>query len=311
MRWWKNFVGERERVRYQIEGIMPERALLRLKRAQIAVYHVKKTQKNQILLSVKKKDSEKVFAIFPNPCYNNSNGYSAYTAKRLGTAGVWRRLESLKRRTGLIIGGLLFCALTLYADGFIFGVRFVGTDIYAREAMIALEENGIKPFFRYESGSEDLVCAKLLRQKGVEFCSVQKRGLYAIVEVQLSPFLECAPEKGDMRALRSGTLLSITALRGTPQKKAGDSVQAGETLVAGYFQTQDGEKTAVEVIARASIACAYERTLQAASEEEAFATAYLELGLSERDEITQKSVVEQDGGFAVRIEYTAIQTLNF
>ena len=157
MRFWRNFISERIKVRYAIEGIMPERALLRLKRAGIAVYNVKKTQKNQILLSVKKKDSEKVFAIFPNPCYNNSV-YSAYTAKRLGVFGGWRYFESLKKRTGLIVGGILFCALTLYADGFIFGVRFTGTDIYAREAVMALEENGIKPFARYQSGREDLVC---------------------------------------------------------------------------------------------------------------------------------------------------------
>ena len=32
--------------RLQIEGIMPERALLRLQRAKIPVFHVKKTQKN-------------------------------------------------------------------------------------------------------------------------------------------------------------------------------------------------------------------------------------------------------------------------
>ena len=50
------------RERLAIEGIMPERALLRLKRAGIDVFDVKKPQKNQILLSVKAKDCEKVFA---------------------------------------------------------------------------------------------------------------------------------------------------------------------------------------------------------------------------------------------------------
>ena len=310
MRFWRNFISERIKVRYAIEGIMPERALLRLKRAGIAVYNVKKTKKNQILLSVKKKDSEKVFAIFPNPCYNNSV-YSAYTAKRLGVFGGWRYFESLKKRTGLIVGGILFCALTLYADGFIFGVRFTGTDVYAREAVMALEENGIKPFARYQKGSEDLVCAKLLKNKGVEFCSVQKRGLYAVVEVRLSPFLERAPQKGDMCSKRSGTVLSITVLRGMPQKRAGDKVQAGETLVSGHFETQSGEKKSVEVIARASVACVYENRFQAESAEEAFAKAYLEIGLSDRDTITKKTIEERGNEYAVKIEYTAIQTVNF
>ena len=310
MRFWENFVGERMKVRFVIEGIMPERALLRLKRAGIVVYNVKKPQKNQILFSVKKKDSEKVFAIFRDPCYN-SNGYSAYTAKRLGVFGGWRYVESLKRRTGFIVGGMLFCALTLFADGFIFGIRFKGTDIYAREAVMALEENGIKPFTRYQKGSEDLVCAKLLKNKGVEFCSVQKQGLYVVVEVRLSPFLERAPVKGDMIAMRSGTLLSIATLRGTPQKKAGEQVQAGETLVSSYFETQSGEKKTVEVIARASVACTYEKSLQAESAEEAFAKAYLELALSGRDKITKKTIAERNNEYVVTIEYTTIQTINF
>lgn len=66
-----------------IEGIMPERALSKLQREGICVYHAKKLKKNQILLSVKKKDTEKVFAICPNVCYNVSV-YSPYTAKRVG-----------------------------------------------------------------------------------------------------------------------------------------------------------------------------------------------------------------------------------
>ena len=61
-----------------LEGLMPERALLRLRREGIAVYDAKKIEKNQILFRIKRKDSEKVFAIYPNVCYNNS-------IKRIGT----------------------------------------------------------------------------------------------------------------------------------------------------------------------------------------------------------------------------------
>ena len=76
------------RQRLLIEGIMPERALLRLRREKIAVYNVKKRGKTQILLSVKRKDTQKVFAIYPNVCYND-NAYSPYSVKKLG--------EKLKR----------------------------------------------------------------------------------------------------------------------------------------------------------------------------------------------------------------------
>ena len=58
------------RERVLLEGWMPERALLRLRRAQIPLYNVKKIAKNRILFRVKRKDVEKIFAIYPNICYN-------------------------------------------------------------------------------------------------------------------------------------------------------------------------------------------------------------------------------------------------
>ena len=294
-----------------IEGIMPERALLRLKRAGIDLFHVKKVKKNQILLQVRKKDTEKVFAIFPNVCYNISV-YSPYTAKKVGATGFGKTLFAIKTRVGLILGGLLFCVGTLFFDSFVFGVEFVGSDVYAREAYAALNENGIKTFALYRGGTEDLVCANLLSIPDVEFCSVKKTGLRLRVEMRLSSFVKPQFVSGDLRASRDGTVLSVTALSGTAEKKTGDTVRAGETLVGGYFQTEEGTKTTVEVIARACIACVYEGEVLANSEELAFAEAYLSLGLTPLDTVTGKNVakIENGEGFFVRIEYTVVEKLN-
>ena len=74
------------RDRFIVEGVMPQRALLRLKRAGIVLFHVKKIQKNQIVFSVSVKDTEKVFAIYPNVCYNIS-AYTPFTVKQIGREG--------------------------------------------------------------------------------------------------------------------------------------------------------------------------------------------------------------------------------
>ena len=298
------------RERFLIEGIMPERALLRLKRAQISVYNVKKLQKNQIQLSVSKKDSEKVFAIFPNVCYNRNEG-SAYALRPLGAVGIAKVSKRLKNRVGLLLGGLLFCATTAYFDGFIFGVEFIGTRAYARETHAALLAHGVKPFSKYVSGKEDLIAATLLQCDGVSFCSVQKNGLYLRVEMQLSPFAQAKRTQGDMRATRTGKLLSLTVLKGTAQKKSGDEIQIGDTLVAGYIATENGASKQVEVIARAWIACTYEKEWETTDEESAFAQAYLELALSDQEEITQKEITQTGNTFHVKINYVAVQTLNF
>lgn len=297
------------RQRLLIEGIMPERALLRLRREKIAVYNVKKTGKTQILLSVKRKDAEKVFAIYPNVCYNGT-AYSPYVVKKLQTKGLGRLPEFIKTRSGFLLGALLFIALTLFADGFVFGVDFVGTQVYAREAYATLEKNGIKPFARYQTGREDVICAQLLALDNVEFCSVKKSGFRVRVEIRLASFERAKAQDGSMQAKHTGELIALTVLRGTALKKLGEKVTAGEELVGDWFSTETGEQVRVQIIARARIACVYEETLFAEDEESAFATAYLALGLSEHDEIVSREIERAGEAFRVKITYTATESLN-
>lgn len=297
------------RERLFIEGVMPERALCKLKRAGIAVYNAKKTQKNRILLSVKKKDIEKVFAIYPKVCYN-INGYSPYTVGRIGAEGMGKPLAFIKKRLWFLAGSFLFCACTLFADSFVFGVEIVGSSVYKREVYEQLEAHGIKPFKRYDGSETDSVCSKLLSLDSVEFCSVKKSGLFVRVEMRLDDTPIRKFTDGDMVAAHTGEVVAITALRGTPLKKKGDKVQAGETLVGGWFSPAEGEQVCVEPIARASIACVYEAEIEAESAESAFASAYLALSLSDCDTVTAKTVEERNGVFFLRIEYTAIEKIN-
>lgn len=291
-----------------IEGMMPERALLRLKRAGIAVYDAKKCEKNQILFYVNRKDSEKVFAIYPNVCYNNSIN-SAYSVKKLEAVGIWKYIEWAKRRVGLLLGGLLCMLLVLLSEPLVFGIEFAGTNIYAREAEMALKEVGITPFAPYVKGKEDLVCAKLLTIDDVEFCSVQKIGHRVVVEIRTSPFPTLELKTGVMQAQRGGTIVAITVLRGSPLKKIGDTIQAGEPLVGDWFEGVDGGQVRVEIIARVRIACTWEGNVEATSEEEAFAKAYLELGLQDAT-ITGKEITENNGLYHVAIAYEWVERWN-
>ncbi len=296
--------------RLEICGMMPERALLRLKRAGITLYNVEKPQKDRLRLSVKKREVEKVFAIYPKTCYNE-HGYTPYTVRSLGRTGVGKYLNFAQKRIGFTIGACLFCMATLFADGFVFGVELSASSVYQREAYAALEEYGIKPFSRYRRGQEDLICSKLLSLDGVEFCSVKKSGMRVVVDIRLTPEQKILREKGDMQAKHTGTLLSLTAVKGTPQKQAGDSVRIGETLVAAWTETAAGERKKTEVIARASIACQYECVVETVDEQEAFAAAYMQAQITQEDRVTDVSTVAVANGYHVKIAYTAIESINF
>ena len=315
------------KIRLQIQGVMPERALLRLRRAGIDVFNVKKIQKNALNLCVKRKDIEKIFAIYPNVCYN-IGAYTSYKVIKLPAVGVEKCLQTLKKRWGVCLGVLLFCALTAFADGWVFGVEIVGSQAYAREVYAALDEGGIRPFAKYNPKNQDLICAKLLALQDVEFCSVQKVGLWARVEVRLSEFKQPTITRGEMRSLYTGEIVAITALRGSPLKKVGDKVSQGEVLVDDTFSTEDGGQVRVEIIARVRIACVYEEIILAESEEQAFAIAYLQT-VACGGELTQKQVEKLGGelgetkgfvgvnngmestAYRVRLGYTVTQTINF
>ncbi len=298
------------RERIEIVGLMPERALLRLKREGISLYNVKKTQKNAILFSVKRKDMEKVFAIYPNLCYNSSST-ATYRARKIGGEGLAKLLDFCNLRRGFLLGMLLFGIVTLWTEDFVLGVEVVGEPAYTREVMQVLDEQGIKPYAFYKAGREDLATAKLLALNDVEFCSVKKIGRTVRVEIRVSPFPTRSVEKGTMTAKHEGTVVDIAVLKGTPLKKTGESVTVGEPLVGNYFTPVEGEQVPVEPIARVRIACVYECAYEGVeSAEVAFATAYLALNLSSNDEVTQREIIEIEGGYFVKINYLATETVN-
>lgn len=298
------------KVRLLLQGTMPERALLRLRRAGIAVYHAKKIEPKKLRLDVKKKDVEKVFAIFCGACYNIST-YSAYTVTALGERGIYKYLRIVKNRAGLVLGGLLFVATVAFFDGFVFAVDFEGANVYQREARIALEEQGIRLFSPYDEEGAKGVVTKLLALDGMEYCAVKKSGMRVTVELRLSPFQTAQLQSGNMQAKHSGILLSLVTLRGEAQKKAGEKVRKGEVLVSDSFTTTDGGQVRVEPIAYARVACTHESVYDAKNETEAFAKAYLALGFSGEERITKREITPMGTGYKVYLCYEEIERMNF
>ena len=298
------------KVRLRLEGTMPQRALLRLRRAGIPLYDVVKTAPNALCFRVWKKDEEKVFAIYPKVCYNIGE-YAPYTVERLGASGFGYLVENARKRIGFSIGILLFCAITAFSSDYAFGVELSGSEVYAREAYMAMEECGISLGKRYDDKNADLFCAKMLSLDGVEFCSVKKSGFRVRMEVRLADFSKPSPMRGVMQVQHTGELVALTVLRGTALKKIGDEVQKGETLVGDWFSTEEGEQVRVEIIARARIACVYEANIEAEDAESAFAVGYLELDLSDGDCIKEYTAVKlQEGLFRVRVAYEAVEQMN-
>ncbi len=298
------------RCRLEIVGTMPERALLRLRRADIDLYDVKKPKKDAVRLTVLQRDLDKVFAVYP-PTREGTEGYTAYSARVLRRMGIAKYLDFAKNRVGFILGACLFCGCVAYADGMVLGVEFSASSVYEREALAALQEYGVTTFSRYETGKEDLICSRLLSLEGVEFCSVKKSGMRVVVEIRLGDLPNALPTQGDMRAKHEGVIVSLTALKGTPQKQVGERVAVGETLVGAWIEFGEEERKETEVMARVSIASTYTGVIAAEDERQAFAIAYLQAEIEDTDRVESKAVQPIEGGYQVTIEYVAIESVNF
>ena len=175
--------------RVLIEGMMPYRALNRLRREGICLKNVQKVQKNQILFTVDSKDIEKIFAIYPNVCYN-SGKYTPYTTRILPPTGRKKAWIVFKKRAGLWLGGVIFLALTLLSDTLVLRIRVSGATAYTQAVVEILGRHGIEPYKPYTSEQADHVSAEILRLDGVGFCSLKKVGSTLVVEVQTAPFHE-------------------------------------------------------------------------------------------------------------------------
>lgn len=293
---------------YTLQGDRPERGLHRLKKVGVTVYNVKKVTEDTLVFKAKRKDYKKIFAIFPNLCYNSAV-QRQLTLKNRKVTGLGKVFDFFKKRLSLILGGMLTLAVVLFANQCILGIKFVSNDVYKREALSVLKEYGVQPFSLYQTGNEDMICAKLLKEKYVEFCSIKKEGLWLNVDIRLSPFNEIKKDSGKMYAKHTGVIIGITALSGTPIKKVGDNVVAGECIVENYTQIEGEQRQFVEVVATVKTLCSYEDIVPASTKEEAFSKTYLALNL-EKGKIIEKEITKSTTGFIVKIRYETLQSIN-
>ena len=295
--------------RLMLEGNCPERALSRLAKSGISVFHVKKTKKNRILFTVNNKDLEKVFAFYPNMCYNSIGGRGAYACRIVNAVGVYRLFSRVSRRAGALLGAALFLGGVVFADSLVWKIEQIGTDVYAREVKAVLSSHGVKQFSPYPKSRRKEMEAAILKLDGVSYCSIQKSGVTVRVEVRLSPFKTAQKKTGDMLADRGGTILSAAVLSGTLLSGQGKEVQAGEPLVGAWKESASGEKIPTLAMARVTLLSSY--TALGDTEEEALANAYLYLGDGVKIVGTSYAPSSDGEKTAATVTYEYTQTWNF
>ena len=291
------------RARLRLCGWLPERALSRLHRAGIALYAVKRTAKDEIVFSVDEKDVEKTLALYPK-----TEGYASFWAERLPARGLRALLNAVKPRAGLALGIALFLAATLFADGRVLAVRIDGDTPYEKEIAEILEEGGVRALSRFPEENADLITSRILSLDGVAFSSVKKVGATLVVEVRHGSFAPDVEGQSALIASADGVVEAVFALRGVTTVTVGQQVRAGDTLAVA--ETVSGQTLCP--VAWARLACTFEETLKAETEDAATAQALLAIGAErENVRVKEKQIERTEDGWRVRIVYALAIAVNY
>ncbi len=283
-----------------VEGIAPWRVLDKLSRGGVCAFGVRRAGAAALNFAVRCKDTEKVFAILRGSCY---------TVKKTGSSRAKRLLSAAARRPGIVCGALLFALLSFGADRLVLRIDVSGSAArYAARAEQLLGEAGIGVFSLYSEEAAGRARVRLLEElKDVAFAEVQKSGCVVFVTLEEGDVAEVQPRKSALTAPAAGVVEELTVLRGEALAEEGQTVSAGEVLVAGRIAAADGTYRETFVSARCVLRCEYRCFVRGAgeTEERAAARAKLEAesALLQGDAVQlsflEEQIREEDGGFTV------------
>lgn len=205
----------------------PRQALSRLSRENIPVYNCKK-QGAWFAFSVPDNFVQKVFAIFARPCYN-------ITIER--KSALTRLKNFAVRRAFLIAGCAAFIAASCLSNAFVLKITVTGSGAYLADYVKGVAYSlGVRENSIYRGGEEPDLISRVLALPSVTFCSVQKRGSILYIDVETEEESGSPAGYVPLKSDGDGTVESIVAICGTVQVSAGDSVSAGDTLIAAYTE---------------------------------------------------------------------------
>jgi sporulation protein YqfD len=230
-----------------ITGINFEVLLNRLKRQGVLVVNAKKCGKKQLILTIKSKENQKLFAITKELCYN---------IKKIKDGGRFYPLMYLAKNVGVLVGILVFSLSVILSSDRIYSYSFVGSGVaYKVEAQQVLKDEGITLYSKFSDVDLKELSNKI-RQKSdkFSFVSCEKHGNKLKIQLILAKGSPTTIDgtKDAMYSTFSGRIESIRLYRGTAVAKVGDVVKVGDTLISGYYS--NGEKVVkVGVIAVVNI----------------------------------------------------------
>ncbi len=278
---------------FELEGLSVHRAIDLLTREGIGVLSARRTPKKGLEIVINANQREKAFAILQGSCYN---------IKKSRPMGLMRILEKCLRASGLFIGAAIALGAVLFSQTRVLKIDVTGSGAYLEpEIRAVLSEKGVGFFSGMPSPNS--IVPEILSLPRVHFCSVKGEGGILTVNVEVGDETEPV-RRQPLCSPADGVVEELIVLRGTPLVQVGDSVAAGQEVVASYALHGE-EKADCIVVARVRVAFPVSREY-ALGEEQARLQALLDFG-----EIADLRTEKTEGGWRVEGTGHADGEMNF
>lgn len=158
------------------------------------------------------------------------------------------RLRRARAHPGLLAGAAAFCAVCLSLSLRVWCVNIEGCETIPRgELERSLAAAGLAPgTLRSSADPQEIGRRVMLEYPQIRWMSVNLRGSAAEVVLQektQKPEIADRKTVCNVKAARTGQILSLRVFAGTPQVKLGDAVAEGQLLVSAVVEDQMGGST--------------------------------------------------------------------
>ncbi|MBE6611299.1 MAG: hypothetical protein E7632_02300 [Ruminococcaceae bacterium] len=185
------------------------------------------------------------------------------TAEVTAEHGLCYLLHRYRKRYGIAVGAVLFCAILFLSEQFIWTVEVVGNDrISAGEITRRFETLGVGVGTYIPGIDFDWVHNQMLIDyPDLAWAAVNVRGTRAVAEVREMAVNDPVPDEispHNLIAAEDGIVRSVEILRGQPIAETDGLVRKGELLASGIEETKKGFKL---VHARGRVMAEVKRTI--------------------------------------------------
>lgn len=228
-------------VRLEVEGPYPERFFNICSARGIRFWRVERVDDTTVRLNVALSQAKQAQALGPK-CLCD--------VRRIAQEGAPSFLMRFRTRYGMLAGLVLSLLAVILLSRFVLVIDITGdTDLPEGVLLAQLRESGLYPGVYGPSVDARAISNRMLLEvEELGFLSVNLHGIRAEVVVRdadPTPEVEPTGATADLVAEKSGQILNVLPLAGTPQVQTGDWVDAGDTLISGTVTVTAQDETTI------------------------------------------------------------------